>query len=69
MVLLTRLNGKPVVVNADQIRSIEEHPDTTITMLNGDHIIVREPMEQVVDLAIDYGRRVRGMLTDASYRG
>jgi flagellar protein FlbD len=62
MITVTRLNGKPIVVNADLIRSVEENPDTTITLINGDHIIVQEKMAQVVDKAVDYGRTLRRML-------
>jgi len=59
MILLTRLNGRRVVVNAELIKTIEETPDTTITLINGDHIVVKEPMEEVVRLAVEYGRQVR----------
>lgn len=62
MITVTRLNGKPIVVNADLIRSVEENPDTTMTLLNGDHIIVKESMAQVVDKAVEYGRSLRRML-------
>ena len=62
MISVTRLNGKPIVVNADLIRSIEENPDTTITLLNGDHIIVQEPMAEIVDKAVEYGRNLRRMI-------
>ncbi len=62
MITVTRLNSKPIVVNADLIRSVEENPDTTITLINGDHIIVQESMAQVVDRAVEYGRSLRKML-------
>ena len=62
MITVTRLNGKPLVVNAELIRTIEENPDTTITLINGDHIIVQEPMKQVVAKTIDYGRSLRTLL-------
>ena len=62
MITVTRLNGKPLVVNADLIRTVEENPDTTITLINGDHIIVQEPMKQVVAKSIDYGRSLRTLL-------
>ena len=62
MITVTRLNGKPIVVNAEIIRSVEENPDTTITLINGDHIIVQERMAVVVDKAIEYGRSLRRML-------
>jgi flagellar protein FlbD len=62
MITVTRLNGKPIVVNADLIRSVEENPDTTITLINGDHIIVREGMAEVVDKTVEYGRYLRTLL-------
>ncbi len=62
MITVTRLNGKAIVVNAELIRSVEENPDTTITLLNGDHIIVLESMSQVVDKAVEYGRNLRRMI-------
>lgn len=62
MITVTRLNGRPFVVNADLIRTIEENPDTTITLINGDHLIVKEPMAEVVLLAVDYGRSLRKLL-------
>ena len=59
MITVTRLNGKPVVVNAELIRSVEENPDTTITLVNGDHMIVRERMAEIVQKTIEYGRHLR----------
>ena len=62
MITVTRLNGKPFVINAELIRSVESNPDTTITLINGDHVIVKESMEQVVALAVEYGRSLRRLL-------
>ena len=62
MITVTRLNGKPIVVNAELIRSVESNPDTTITLINGDHIIVQESMEQIVDRTVEYGRSLRRLL-------
>lgn len=62
MITLTRLNGKAFVVNAELIRTVEANPDTTITLINGDHLIVTESMQDVVDRAIDYGRSLRKLL-------
>jgi flagellar protein FlbD len=59
VIQLTRLNGKPFVLNAELIRTIEERPDTTVTLINGDTLIVREKMDEVVRRAVDYGRAVR----------
>ncbi len=62
MITLTRLNGDRFVINAELIRTVEERPDTTITLTTGDHIIVRESLDEVVARAIDYGRRLRTLL-------
>ncbi len=62
MITVTRLNDKPIVVNAELIRSVEENPDTTITLINGDHIIVKEQMKDVVEKVIEYGRSLRRMI-------
>jgi flagellar protein FlbD len=62
MITVTRLNGKRMVVNADMIRTVEENPDTTIKFVNGDHVIVKESMQEVVELAVEYGRSLRKLL-------
>jgi flagellar protein FlbD len=62
MITVTRLNNKPIVVNAELIRTVEENPDTTITLVNGDHLLVKESMAQVVEKVIDYGRRLRTLV-------
>jgi flagellar protein FlbD len=62
MITVTRLNGKQFVVNAELIRTVESNPDTTITLINGDHVIVRETMQEVVERSIDYGRSLRKLL-------
>jgi flagellar protein FlbD len=62
MITVTRLNDKPIVVNAELIRTVEENPDTTITLVNGDHLLVKETMAQVVEKVIDYGRRLRTLV-------
>lgn len=60
MIFLTRLNKQCVVVNAELIKVVEATPDTLITLINGDHFMVRESVEEVVDKSVDYARRIRG---------
>lgn len=59
MIALTRLNGQRFVLNADLIRTVESSPDTVITLVGGEHLVVREPVERVVALVIEYGRHLR----------
>ncbi len=60
MITLTRLDKRVVVVNAELIKMLEATPDTIITLINGDTLLVRESVEEVVERAIDYARQVRG---------
>ncbi|MCA9126985.1 MAG: flagellar FlbD family protein [Planctomycetales bacterium] len=57
MIKVTRLDGQPFILNADLIRYVEERPDTFITLTTGERIVVREPMETVVELSIEYQQR------------
>ncbi len=59
MIVLTRLNGNSVAINPDHIVTVEEHPDTTIALLNGDRILVRESIEGLIARVVDYRARVR----------
>ena len=48
MIELTRLNGQGMVVNSDLIKYVESSPDTTLTLIHGEKIVVSEPCEEVV---------------------
>lgn len=48
MIELTRLNGQLMVVNADLIKYAESSPDTMLTLINGEKLVVLEPCEEVV---------------------
>jgi flagellar protein FlbD len=54
MIQLTRLNGKHLIVNALLIESMEETPDTIITLITTKKITVLEPMKDVVQLVTQY---------------
>ena len=62
MIKVTRLNNQPIVVNAELIRTVEANPDTTIKLTNGDHVLVRESLDEVIRLAVEYGRSLRKLL-------
>ncbi len=57
MILLTRLDGKELVVNADHVLTVEATPDTVILLSGGLHLMVKEPPEEVVERAVAYRRR------------
>jgi len=49
MIELTRLNGNPMVLNSDLIKTAESSPDTMLTLINGEKLIVREQLSEVVE--------------------
>ncbi len=56
MIKLTRLGGEVFVLNAELIRYIEARPDTFITLVSGERVVVRESMDEVISHALDYQR-------------
>ena len=42
MIPLTRLNSQQVTINSDLIKFIESNPDTVITLINGEKMLVHE---------------------------
>lgn len=63
MISLTRLNHDRFVINAELIKTVESTPDTMITLLSGERLIVREPMQEVVKRAVEYARSIRAFGT------
>jgi len=60
MIELTRLNGISLVVNSDLIQYAESAPDTTLTLVNGEKIVVCESAAEVIDLTVAYRARLIG---------
>jgi flagellar protein FlbD len=58
MIELTRLNGTPIVVNSDLIKTAESSPDTMLTLINGEKLIVREPCAEVTERVLAYRARL-----------
>ncbi|GAB6935764.1 flagellar FlbD family protein [Calditerricola yamamurae] len=59
MILLTRLNGSQFSLNAFLIETVEETPDTVVTLVNGKKYIVRESMAEVVERVRTFLKEVR----------
>ena len=54
MIELTRLNGQRLFVNCDLLKYAEASPDTVLTLLTGDKIVVRESCEEIIALALSF---------------
>ena len=58
MIELTRLNGERMVVNSDLIHYAESSPDTVITLITGDKIVVSESTTVLIDRVIAFRSRL-----------
>jgi flagellar protein FlbD len=58
VVTLSRLNGSVVAINPDLITWIDVTPDTIVSLLGGDKIIVREPLDEVIARIVAFRRNV-----------
>lgn len=58
MIHLTRLNNTTLTLNSDLIKCVEQSPDTVITLLNGEKILVRESADEILDRVVRFRRRV-----------
>lgn len=58
MIPVTRLDNKQYYVNPHQIEYIESNPDTTLIMLSGKRLVVRETYEEVYERIIAYRRLI-----------
>ncbi len=59
MIKLTKLSGDEFVLNADIIKFLEETPDTVITLLSNEKIIVKESLDEIIRRVIVYSRAIR----------
>ena len=58
MIKLHRLNGQDVIINAELIESIDSVPDTVINLFTNNRFVVKESMDTVYKLIVDYKRAI-----------
>jgi len=61
MIPLTRLNHNPVFLNPDLVKSVEALPDSVITLVNGEKLMVLETGAQILSLIIAFRQRILSM--------
>jgi flagellar protein FlbD len=54
MIQLTRLNGSHLAVNCDLIKYAESAPDTVLTLITGEKLVVLEPCIEVSQRTLEY---------------
>lgn len=50
MIILTRLNGPAFALNPDLIERVEETPDTVVTLVDGKHYLVKESLQDLIEI-------------------
>lgn len=58
MICVTRIKGQKVALNPDLIETVEQMPDTTIRLVSGENILVRETLSEIIELTVHYRRRI-----------
>ncbi len=58
MIDLTRLDGTLFVLNCDLIETIENIPETKLTLTNGKYFLVQEKREDIVQRVIQYKQTI-----------
>jgi len=54
MILVTRLDRQMMFLNPDHIITVEETPDTVITLFNGHHFLVKESAGVIISRIISF---------------
>lgn len=60
MIELTRLNDRKFTLNSDLIETVEEVPDTSITLTTGKKIMVKESRLEIKKLVMEYKKEIFG---------
>jgi flagellar protein FlbD len=58
VIVLHRLNGGEVVVNADLIELLDPGPQTVVQLSSGNKVVVLEKPEEIVEKVVAYRRSV-----------
>ncbi|UWZ83237.1 flagellar FlbD family protein [Occallatibacter riparius] len=54
MIEVTRLNGNPMLLNSDLVKTAEASPDTMVTLITGEKLIVKETCAEILERVLDY---------------
>ena len=54
MIIVHRLRGEPMFLNADLIESIEETPDTVVTLVDGRRMVVSDAGSVIAERVLEF---------------
>ena len=63
MIRLTRINRTSLAINGDLIKFMESAPDTVITLVTGEKLVVTESVDQVIDMIVQFRRTILAGVT------
>ncbi len=58
MIQLTRLNNSRLAINSDLIKFVEAAPDTVLTLVSGEKVVVREGVAEVIERVREFRRSI-----------
>ena len=58
MIQLTRLNNSRLAINSDLIKFVEAAPDTVLTLVSGEKVVVREGVAEVIERVQEFRRSI-----------
>ena len=58
MIELTKLDGVKFLINEDYIETVEETPDSVVTLSSGRKIIVKEGRQEIKNLVKSYRKDI-----------
>ena len=57
VIYLTRTNGSQFYINPELIQTVEETPDTVITLVNSKKMIVKDSAKEIAERFVEYRRK------------
>ena len=58
MVILNKIDGNEILVNCDEIETIEKNHDTTISLRSGKKVIVKQSFDEIIQKVVDYKKLI-----------
>lgn len=58
MIPVTKLDNTKLWINPEHVKFVKATPDTVITLISGDNIIVREEVDEICRRMVEFYRKV-----------
>ncbi len=58
MISLTKLDNSQILLNLENVKYVESTPDTLIFFINGEHLFVKETLDELVARVLEYKKQI-----------